>query len=188
MPRFTNGWVRLDRSILNTDIWEDPKLFRLFSLLLLWANVLETTVKFKGKPMTIPPGTIVTGYRQLADATGLSFWAVRDRSRYLAERGNLVVKTDRKGLIITICNWDKYQLPPISNQSKTDLKPISDQQPTKQYNNKTTNVGEAALNFDAGELLTEEQQLALDVKKYRDPWGNIPAWLQKKIDRQKSRH
>lgn len=100
-----NGWIRLNRSLLDWEWYEDLKTRVVFIHLLLIANFSETT--YKGYKLM--PGDCVCGYQALSEAVGLTVKEVRTAFEHLKSTGDIVVKTTNKFSVVTICNWAKYQ-------------------------------------------------------------------------------
>lgn len=111
MARFSNGWVKLYHEAIDGDIGDDPFVLGTFAKLLIWANWKEGSAKFDGKRVTLSPGQLITGLRELSPDVELDPYLHRIRRAltYLMERGTITQQTSNRGRLITICNWDKYQ-------------------------------------------------------------------------------
>jgi hypothetical protein len=101
-----NGWVKLHRKITEWEWWHDMPTFRLFMYLLL--SVTHKTLRYAG--LELPPGSIVTGGHRLADETGLTHKQVRRALNNLEKTGEITRKRASKFSVITISNFDKYQI------------------------------------------------------------------------------
>jgi hypothetical protein len=118
----TSGWIKLHKSLLDWEWFKDHKTVHVFNYCLLKANFKEG--KFQGK--VVPAGSFVTGRKQIAQDTGLSEQEVRTAIFKLKSTSNLTIKSTSKYSIISICNWEKYQLeqptkPQRSNQRATTI-------------------------------------------------------------------
>lgn len=111
--RFTGGWVKMWRKLL------DPEWMSCFdgysrALLLdfvLMANIKEGRSIFReGKVLYLKRGEILTSETELARSTGFSRSVIRRRIKLLEETGTILSKRDKHGTMITICNYDKYQM------------------------------------------------------------------------------
>lgn len=118
-----NGFIKLHRSMLEWEWWEDINTFRLFVYCLLKANWEPS--RFRGHD--ISRGSFVTGIPTLAKETGLSERQVRTALNHLKSTGEVTDKTTSKFRIITVNNYDKYQTSDRqSDRQVTDKRQASD--------------------------------------------------------------
>lgn len=113
-----DGWVKLHRKIMDSGIWPDADLVKLFVLCLCEASHKERTVSIAGQkqPVAIQPGQFITGRESLHCA-----FYPRKRKRkkcaktvwrwlqVLENMQNLTIKSSKQYSIVTICNWETYQ-------------------------------------------------------------------------------
>lgn len=111
-----NGWVKLHRKIVDWEWYQDDKVFRVFLHLLLTANHEEK--KWQGK--TIGRGQKITSYAHLAHDTGLSVRSIRTAISKLQMTGEVTYQNELKYSLITINNWDSYQVTDKQNDTLTD--------------------------------------------------------------------
>lgn len=111
MARFTNGWIKFYHSAIEGDIGQRPFTLGLFVKLLLWANWKDGSALFCGRRVTLLPGQLITGLRELSPDTSLDPYLhrVRHSLEYLVARGTISQEIGNQGRLITICNWTKYQ-------------------------------------------------------------------------------
>jgi len=100
-----SGWVKLHRSFLDWEWYDDSNTSRLFLYCLLKANHRDK--EWRGK--TIKRGTFLTSLRSLSKGTGLSIKKIRVSLKRLESTGEVAHKRAQKGTILTICNYDTYQ-------------------------------------------------------------------------------
>ena len=117
------GWVKLHRSILNWEWWDEPMTAHLFIHCLLKAN--PTDMKWHGE--TIKRGSFVTSRATLVKETGMSDQQIRTAIDHLISTNEITKKVTNKQTYITITNYNNYQ----------EVKPT--QQPSNQPNNQPTN-------------------------------------------------
>lgn len=121
MPR--NGWIKLYRKLLDDpDFLEKPfdKAHAWIDLLLL-ANAEEHTFMSKGETITLRPGQLIFGYRQLAARWGWSKNKVCRFIRKLADDGSVTIdgpqngppngpqSGTRNGTLLSLVKWASYQ-------------------------------------------------------------------------------
>ena len=100
------GHIKIDRKILEWEWYSDINTCRLFIHLLLKANWKDG--RFHGTE--VPRGSLVTSYNSLAKQTGLSVQNVRTAIKHLILTGEITSKQQAKFTVITVKNYDKYQL------------------------------------------------------------------------------
>lgn len=126
-----SGWIKLHRSILQWEWWDDRNTRDLFHVVLLLANHKDK--KWRG--ITIPAGSFVTSLTSLASISGLTVQEVRTSLLKLKSTGELTYESTNSYRIITICNYVKYQI----NDS-------TEQQAEQQTNNKQATGEQQASN------------------------------------------
>ena len=100
------GHIKIDRKILEWEWYNDINTCRLFIHLLLKANWKDG--RFQGTE--VPRGSLVTSYNSLSKQTGLSVQNVRTAIKHLILTGEITSKQQAKFTVITVKNYDKYQL------------------------------------------------------------------------------
>lgn len=100
-----NGYVKLDRGILEWEWWHDIKTFRLFMYFLVAAEWRDCT--YKGEE--IKRGSLLSTLPKIASETGLSIKEVRTALNHLKRTGEVAVKTTNKYSVITVNNYNTYQ-------------------------------------------------------------------------------
>lgn len=108
MSRNTSGFVLLHRSILTSAIANDPYAVSLFVMLIAMANWEDS--RLRGE--IIRRGQLVTGIDELATLTGIPRASVQRKLVKLSELQMLRREVRHDGSLITILNYDKYQLQP----------------------------------------------------------------------------
>lgn len=104
MPRL-NGYVKLNRNLLEWRWYRDANTTRVFLHLLLSAN-------FKDQPfenITVRRGEVATSYGAIADALHISARQARTAVTHLKVSGTVSVKQYSKFQVISILSWDLYQ-------------------------------------------------------------------------------
>lgn len=113
-----DGFVKIDRKILEWEWWHDINTSRLFIYMLLRANWKEG--KFKG--IVIPKGSFVSSIPKLSIETDLTQREVRTAIEHLKTTGELTVKTTNKYSVFTIKNYCIYQ----DSDTQNDSQPTSE--------------------------------------------------------------
>ncbi|MXP24830.1 hypothetical protein GRI39_02055 [Altererythrobacter indicus] len=104
-----SGFVALHRDAFSHALLKDPARFRAWFWLVAHAAWKPTPYDVSGKIVTLQRGEICASVRQLADTWG---WSKSSVDRFLGRlKSESMIGTDSGTgkLIITICNYDKYQ-------------------------------------------------------------------------------
>ena len=134
-----SGWIKIHRSILDWEWYEDTNTFRLFIHLILKANHKDKN--YKGK--LIKRGCLVTGRDLLSIETGLSVQQIRMCLERLKSTNEITIKSSSKGTEIQVVKYNEYQLvtndvtnnQPTSNQQVTTNKNVKNIKNEKEYSN-----------------------------------------------------
>lgn len=108
MPK-VDGWFKVERKILASDIWNDPEPFDVRSAwidLVAMANYGDVKTDYSG---TVGRGQIFTSLQALADRW---HWSKKKVRHYLGTlRASLMVTVEGtpRGTLITLINYGKYQ-------------------------------------------------------------------------------
>ncbi len=106
-----NGYIKLHRKLLdNPFVMKDNDYFAVWVYLLLAAAHTEIVVENCSKSITLKQGQLITGREELSKKLGVSNSKI-NRILNLFESAQMIeqIKKPRKGRIITVLNWDKYQ-------------------------------------------------------------------------------
>ena len=165
----TNGFVKLDRGILNWEWYEDTYTARLFFHCILKAN--WKAGNWKGQPYE--RGQFITSLPSLAKELGCSERNIRTALKHLISTGEVTSKTTNRYRIITVCNYDKYQ----STDRQTDRqvtgnRQASDRQVTadeeyKEIKNKRRNNIYATSFEEVWKIYPKKKEKSASYKAYQ---------------------
>jgi hypothetical protein len=183
----SEGWIRLYRKIIDSAVFQDAGLFKLWILSLLRANHRDNWVKIDGllKPIEVKRGQFITGRFSLHDAfypkkseTDKSPYTIWRWLETLQSLGYLHIKTSNKFTLITIVNYEKYQSDVSENAQQNEQQVSSRRAAGEQHvstNKNDKNSGRMLKrsirtddhknNSDEKELWEEVRILANQVKK-----------------------
>ena len=132
----SNGYVKLYRSFLEWEWYQDVPTKTVFLHLILSANYEEK----QWKRMTIHRGEIATSYAQIAEKTGLTYQQARNAVSKLKPTGCITQQTTPPYSLIRIENFEKYQSigtdKDADNQQGSASKSNSQATTTKEIKNK----------------------------------------------------
>lgn len=108
-----NGWIKLHRKILSSDMYQslNSKQRDILITLLLMANHKEKQWEYKGKIYTADPGQMVTSLESIKKncAKDVTIQNIRTTLKKLETWGFLTNQSTKTGRLITIVNWRLYQ-------------------------------------------------------------------------------
>lgn len=110
MGRHKGGWIKFHRKALDSLVAENGYKLSVWTTLLLSANHSESRIRFNRKLITIKPGQLVTSYRELSDRLGFARMTIFRVMKQLKEEGSISIDVGREGTLVTICNYEKYQV------------------------------------------------------------------------------
>jgi hypothetical protein len=153
-----SGWIKIYRSLLEWEWFNDPVVLWVFIKCLLKAN--HKTIKWRG--IIIEKGSFITSLTDIA-SNCISIQQARTALNKLKSTGEITIKSTNKYSIITICNWSKYQ------------------QINTQDNKQSTNNQQASNMHHKGlehnDALNENGKNDKNEKKYIYNMGNTPENL-----------
>lgn len=129
-----DGWVKLYRRFPDWQWFKRPEMVQIFVYILLSAahrdHVWQT--------VNIRRGEFPTSVAALCRATGLTTQQVRTCLSRLERTGEITLKSTNKFTIVSVCNFDDYQLDAETEQQTTNKQTTIKQQ----SNNNTIRKGE----------------------------------------------
>ena len=129
-------WIKIYRSLLEWEWYNNSKMVHLFIHLLLKAN--HRPGKWQG--MEIKRGQLVTGRKKISTETGISEQSVRTCLKRLESTNEITIKSTNKFSIITICNYEHYQQRNIGNNQPTNQQLTNNQPTTNQQLTTNKNI------------------------------------------------
>lgn len=108
-----DGWVKLHRAIVNSRVFQNEALLKVWIYCICRANHTEKWAKVStGKGDTeikLLPGQFIFGREKAAQELRMKPSSVRNRMEKLNNIGNLDMQADSQYSIVSICNWESYQ-------------------------------------------------------------------------------
>lgn len=151
------GYIKLHRSLLEWQYWDDHNTTRLLIFFLISANYEEK--KWMG--ITINQGSFVTSFEKISQKTGLTVQQVRRSTKILEECGEITRKTTSKWQAITLVKWEQLQ---IEEEKRTSKRTNKEQAKNKQ---RTTTKESILFNNNILEEIEEEKHtLVVWLEKY----------------------
>ena len=184
------GFVKLYRSLLDWEWYQDANTMRVFMHCLLKANYKDK--RWQG--IVIPKGSFVSSRGKLAQELHLSEQNVRTALNHLKSTGEITIKSTKKYTIYTVNNWDYFQEDnQLPNQPLTNNQPTANQQltTTKEVKKEKKEKKERKTSGDGGFLISFDSlknkysaEVAESYVAYHDHWAKKPTieeqtrWIQ----------
>ena len=109
-----NGYIKLWRKSQHSAVWKSPDLWYLWSWCLFRASHTRRWITVRtGKGVTeveIHPGQFIFGRNAAASELGVKPTTIRKRMLRLQKLGNVDMQSDTHFTLVTICNWEQYQI------------------------------------------------------------------------------
>lgn len=112
------GWIKIHRQLQDKAYINKPAYVSLWVNLLLLANHKEKEVMWNGTLTTIKRGQFITGRRELSKLTGIPETTIERILKVFKSGHQIEQQTYSKYRLITILNWDKYQV--VDNKRTTN--------------------------------------------------------------------
>ena len=126
------GFIKLHRAILNSEVFQNESLFKVWIWCLCRANYVKSYMPIStgrgGAVVTVGPGQFVFGRKVAALELGMTQSGIYKRMVKLKNMGNLDIKSNNKFSIITIVNWNTYQDCGENSNSKSNKEVTSKEQ------------------------------------------------------------
>ncbi len=180
----TAGWIKLHRQLLESRVFQNEGLLKIWIWCLLRANHRKTWVSIRtGNGYTeieLQPGQFLFGRGSASAQTRMNPTTVWKRMQKLKSTGNLNIESNSKCSIITIVNWNSYQ----NDQEKSDSESINQVTAKEQPGDTDKNDKNVKKLFSSDSIEIRLADLLLKEIKKRKPdfkTPNIHGWA-KSID------
>ena len=113
----SDGYIKLNRSILEWEWIDDPNTLRLWIQLLCTVNWAAS--RYRG--IEIGPGQRIASLSKLAkELPGMTVRGIRTAKQHLIDTGSVTVTDTPQGDLITVVNWAKFQASEAGSDTETD--------------------------------------------------------------------
>lgn len=119
-----DGWISLHRRIKDNWVWKDKPFSKgqAWIDILLMVNHDDNKVPLGNDLITVERGSRITSIRQLCDKWGWSNTKVTNFLALLKKDGMIDYKSDTKKTLITVVNYNDYQLDKNKKRHENDTK------------------------------------------------------------------
>lgn len=104
-----NGWIKLQRGLLEHGIFQDGDLLRVWLYCLLQASYRQVQLPLGRQVIQLQPGQLLFGRKAVSQRLQMSEGQLRHIMQQLVELGSISVVSTNRYSIVTVVNWDTYQ-------------------------------------------------------------------------------
>lgn len=125
------GWIKLYRELLQSDVFYNEKLLKVFIWCLCKASHTNHMQMVGRQSVPLEPGQFVTGRLKAGIELNMPPSTAWDYLKLLERSGTMNIKSNNKFSIVTIENCGKYQNDiknPTTNEQQMDNKPTTNEQ------------------------------------------------------------
>jgi len=123
------GFIKIWRKALDAGWLKNHKLWVFWTYCLMKATHKEYDAIVGCQSIHLMPGDFIFGLNVASKETHLSIRSIRTLLNFLQTTQNLTIKTTNKFSIISITNWDTYQIQETQNDKQND-KPLTNNRQT----------------------------------------------------------
>lgn len=178
------SWIKIFRELLQWEWFQKAEMVQLFIYLLLKANCVDK--QWQG--ITIKRGQLATSNATIRQDLRLSEQQIRTCIKRLISTGEITYKSTNRYVVITICNYDKYQEvggttnelnnEQTNNQSTDEQRAINEQSTTtkeiKNIRSKEYNIKDIKQESGSNDQLSSASDEAKAVQPEKPKTEKLP--------------
>lgn len=178
------SWIKIFRELLQWEWFQKAEMVQLFIYLLLKANCVDK--QWQG--ITIKRGQLATSNATIRQDLRLSEQQIRTCIKRLISTGEITYKSTNRYVVITICNYDKYQKvggttnelnnEQTNNQSTDEQRAINEQSTTtkeiKNIRSKEYNIKDIKQESGSNDQLSSASDEAKAVQPEKPKTEKLP--------------
>lgn len=166
-----NGFIKLHRKLVAWGWYKDDVVKGVFLHLLLTSNFKETP----WRDIVLQRGQLVTSYQSLAQNIGHTVQEVRTAINKLKSTGEITIKSTNKYTLITVVNWEDYQMIDEEATDTSTQSATNEQQTTnKQLTNNQQQRKNDKNNKNNKKEINKEKSQPLDLHLYKPDGSPLP--------------
>lgn len=155
-----DGWIKLHRKSLDSSVFENPIIWKVWCWCLMQACFEEQKFPFNGQDVQLKAGEFITGREKACKTLNLPAQQYRTAIKYLKSTSRITIKSTNRFSIISIVSWDSYQsqeslsntqINQQTNQPLTNKQPATNQPLTTYKNDKNVNNVKECKELPLGE-------------------------------------
>jgi len=117
-----NGWIKIHRSIWDNPWMYKPYVYDIWSYILCHVNYQPAEVIFEGKRITLNPGQGLFKLREMSVLFKIPLTSLHRIINLLKNETQIETQTSPRNTVITVVNWQKYQMVGTQNGTQVEHK------------------------------------------------------------------
>ncbi|RVT56433.1 hypothetical protein [Niallia taxi] len=162
------GWIKVHRKLLNSEVFRNEKLLKVFMYCLLKASHSDFQQVIGRQAVPVNPGQFVFGRKKAAQELEMHESTVRDYINLLKKQEIIDIKSTNKYSVITVVNWGLYQSENENPDNKNANKKTTERQQKDTYKNVKNDKEENII----AEIKDLRQQYSPEVQALIDQYWN----------------
>lgn len=171
----SSGWIKLHRKLLDKGYYKNSQYVHLWVHLLLLANHKEHEFMHDGKIFLIKEGQLLTGRKQLVNATGIPATTIERILNMLESEHQIGQQKTSKYRIITILNWKDHQERTPERTSGGHLADTYKNEKNEKKNTYSLPIEEHQ-EVEEGARPKRDKVATPTVQEVLDIWNAYPNW------------
>lgn len=131
------GWISLHRKMLQSDIFQNEKMFKIFMYCLMKATHKERKQRVGMQVIDLEKGQFIFGRNVAASELNMNESTVYQYVKILEEDGAITIDSNNKFSVVSVVNWEFYQ--DNNNNVTTKEQQNNNKITTKEQQNNTNN-------------------------------------------------
>ena len=128
MRSTNNGWIKLYRQIIDSAVFDYPKLLKVWIWCLCKASHKEHEMLIGNQVVRLEPGQFVFGRHAASVELKMPEGSIPRYINALKNNGNLTTKSNNKYTIITVENWASFQVRDDDTEQQMNNKRTTNEQ------------------------------------------------------------
>lgn len=124
----SNDWIKLHRSILQSNVFDNPEILKVWIWVLCKANWGDTKFIIGTKAVDLKAGQMVFGRNAAARDLQMNESKVYRIMKILEALGNIKLKPNNKFTVVTVVNWGFFQSESAVSEQQENSKRTADEQ------------------------------------------------------------
>lgn len=133
-----NGYVFMYRTLMDKGYYKDSHYVHLWLHLIFKATYRDKEYLFNGKIEYLEPGQFIAGRKSLSKETGIQESKIERILNCFKNEHQIEQQKNNKFRIISITNWDKYQINEQQNEQEMNNQRTTSEQPVNTNNTVNT--------------------------------------------------
>lgn len=177
-----SGYARFHRSLVGHPAFRNDAEAMAFAYLVLRASWRPVRVRYKGKALSLNRGQLAMSVRDLADAMDRDKGWVERLLKRLKSETMVETLTETGVMVITICNYEKYQ-------AANDMRETGGETPDETDARQTQDTEQEREEYKKEETLSNERVARAPVRDAfpRPDWASAQVWSDFLANRRKKR-